>query len=256
MIFSTEWGSLSFSSGKIDKPLYAVVTINSGVAIATQAVHGFISVVALILVYVLSSRRTGLYRDPKGIANIASLLSDGHRAAVTTRYLFQQLPSFASSYAIYDALKNVAFRLGHFDIYNSDGSFSTVYQLACNAPIGRDLPIIPEHRSFYRNRSDATGWWLTKRVAWLAEIFLWLGQGTIITVIHYAYKILNSGNPTNDTKLNISKVVLTLCVTVGGMMWLSIQRNLQAAENWRQLCTGRSRIDCRIRRERRHGGIP
>lgn len=240
-IFSVEWGSLSFSSGRVQAPTYAIVEINTGVAIASQVLHGILCVVALVLLFMIFRRRTGLYRDPKGIGGLVSLISDADRSGLSTLQLFHQLPSFAHSDAIYSSLHQVTFRLAHVAYYNADGSTSTAYQLTADAPLGHALPIDPEHRAFYRSRRDSTGIWLTKRMAWASEILLWLGQAAITTALYYTAKIITVGSLPNDARLTISKIVFTLCITIGGMMWMSIQRNLQVFETWRQLSSGHSR---------------
>lgn len=240
-IFSVEWGSLSFSSGRAEGSTYAIVEINTGVAIASQVLHGILCAVALVLLVIIFRRRTGLYRDPKGIGGLVSLISDTDRSGLSTLQLFHQIPSFAHSDAIYSSLRHVTFRLEHVAYYNADGSTSTAYQLTADAPLGHALPITPEQRGFYRSRRDSSGLWLTKRMAWASEILLWLGQASVTTALYYTAKILTVGSLPDDARLTISKVVLTLCITVGGMMWVSIQRNLQVFETWRQLSSGRSR---------------
>lgn len=240
-LFSLEWGSLSFSAGKAKGPMFVVVSVNPGVAVATQAIHGTLCGVVVILTAILLCRRTGLYRDPKSIGGVATLISDSDRSGLATLRIFRQIPSFAHANVIYNSMRHLTFHLDHFPVVNVDGSVSTTYQLTVNALPGHVLPIDPAQRSFYSSRRDVMGFWLTRRMAWLAEILLWLGQASITTAIYYVAKILSYMEGGRVSRLVISKIMLTLCYTVGGMMWLSIQRNLQAFETWRRLCTGSSR---------------
>lgn len=242
-LFSLEWGSLSSSAGKVEGPALVIVSVNTGVAVATQAIHGVLCGAIITLSIILSYRRTGLYRDPKSIGGVASLISDADRSGLATLRLFRQIPSFAHANVIYNSMQHLTFHLAHFPVASADGSVSTAYQLTVNALPGHVLPIDPDQRGFSSSRRDVMGWWLTRRMAWLAEILFWLGQASITAAIYYVAKILavvTFGLDSQVSRLIISKIMLTLCYTVGGMMWMSIQRNLQMFETWRQLCAGRS----------------
>jgi hypothetical protein len=225
VIFNVEWGALSFSAGKTEGLKFAVVSVNSGVAIATQVIHGVVCGIAVALAIILFFRRSGVHRDPKGIGNLASLVSDANRADLSTLRLFRQIPSFAHSRVIYDSLRDVKFKLGYYVVFNDDGSSSTTYQLAADALRTHDLRINDQAWNLKRDRTDANGFWLRRKMAWFAEILLWLGQASITTAIYYASRIIN---PDGDTdKISISRIVLTVCITLGGMIWMSIQRDLQ-----------------------------
>jgi hypothetical protein len=238
-IFSIEWGSLSFSLGKKDGPKYAVISINPGVALATQVVHGTVIALAIILTIILLTRRTGVYHDPKGIGGLASFISDAEKIGLSTVRLFQQIPSFAHSDDIASALSGFKFHLNH-KVYNADGRPSMTYQLEAEQRPGYSLPRRDNYR--YRcSRRDANGIWLTRRMACLSEILIWLGLPVMTSAIYYASKIPGKIASHDVGRLAISKIVVTLCITVGGMMWVTIQRNLQRLEPWRQLSTDRPR---------------
>jgi hypothetical protein len=238
-IFSIEWGSLSFSLGKKDGPKYAVISINPGVALATQVVHAVVIALAIILTFILLIRRTGVYHDPKGIGGLASFISDAEKIGLSTIRLFQQIPSSAHSDNITSALSSFQFRLNH-KVYNVDGRPSITYQLEVRPMPDYSLPWGDDDQ--YRpNRWDANGIWLTRRMACLSEILIWLGLPVITSVVHLASKIPGKIVNLDINKLTISKIVVTLCITIGGMMWVTIQRNLQRLEPWRQLSTDHSR---------------
>jgi hypothetical protein len=240
-IFSIEWGSLTFALGNEQDPKFATVSINSGVAIATQVVHGVVAALGIVLTIVLRFRQTGLYHDPKGIGGLAPLISDADRSRLGTLHLFQQIPSFAHPDVVSAALSNITFHLSHFQALNVDGSVSTQYQLATNTPPGYIIPLRPQDRVFYPDRMKVMGFWLTKRAVWLAEIFIWLGQAAITSAIYQTARVVGSSDFANNARPMIAKMVMTLFITIGGLMWTSIQREVQLFEPWRQLTRGRSK---------------
>ncbi|KEY69594.1 hypothetical protein S7711_06223 [Stachybotrys chartarum IBT 7711] len=238
VIFSIEWGSLSFSVGKTSGPKYAVITMSPDIAAAVQALHGLLVAILVALGVVLHTRRTGLYRDPKGLAGLATFISDADRTGLSTLSLLQQIPSFAHSSSITSALQGITFRLAHFSVYNADGSVSRTYQLAAESRAGYIPAVGQQSYQFHGQRTDATGFWLRKRMAWFAEFVIWIGQASVIAAIYYVARFSGLGT----SRIIISKVIVTLFITVGGMMWMSIQRSLQTIEPWRQLSDGRSQM--------------
>lgn len=237
-IFNIQWASLSYSSQETEGPKFATVMVNHGFAIATQALHGVAVGIGLVLLVVLRSRRTGLYRNPRGIGGIVSFISDAERSGCGTFRLFQQLPSFASAQVIFDALRDVTFQLRHVNFQETDGGISQAYQLDVISQPWQPLSV---NRSAAMYRSGAHSKWLTVRAVWTAEILLWLGHAGVIGVLYHVAKALGDDGFADRAKLTIAKVILTLFITVGGIMWSSIQRNVQLFEPWRQLSRNQPR---------------
>jgi hypothetical protein len=234
-IWTVQWATLSYSSEKIEGQKFATVTMNGGVAIAAQVLHGTIVALGLILSWTLYKRRTGLYHDPKGIGGLASLVSESDYSGSNTLFLFRQLPSFVHSKVLSGSLKGISFRLQHMPIRQGNGATRMVYQLTANTDPSFTMTVRNEDRGFYRQRGDAMGFWLSKRAVWGAEIFLWLGQAAIAGGIYQVAKVIGLDNFAERNKLNIAKNVYILCISLGGMMWQSIQRDVQLFEPWRRL---------------------
>ncbi|KAH7318047.1 hypothetical protein B0I35DRAFT_409002 [Stachybotrys elegans] len=240
-IFAVEFGAISFSQGRVAEPTFAIVTINKGLATVTQALHGVMAGSALLLSILLLLQHTGLYHDPKGLGGIVSLVSDADRSGCTTLELFRQIPPFAHSDVISSALGNISFRLEHFAAFYPDGSTYMTYQLSSKSMQGYIVSINPSQRSYYRNDRDSRGLWLTKRIAWLSEVFLWLGHAAITAALYYTARFVGVATSSSSvSRVAIGKVVLTACMTIGGMMWISIQREVQRFEPWRKLAGGRT----------------
>lgn len=237
-IFNIQWASLSYSSEQTEGPKFATISVDSGFATATQVFHGLAIAAGLVLLFVLYSRPTGLYRDPKGIGGIASLISDIDRSGSGTLRLFRQLPSFANTHVVVRALQGVTFQLRHVLVQNADGTTLRTYQLDTISQPWDTLPV-DRNATIYRN--DAHSRWLTKRAVWAAEVLLWLGHAAVIGVLYRVAQILGSDGFADRAKVTISKVILTLFITVGGIMWSSIQRNVQLFEPWRQLSRNKPR---------------
>ncbi|KAK1752326.1 hypothetical protein QBC47DRAFT_454376 [Echria macrotheca] len=245
-IYGIEWASLSYSADRVDDgPKWATVTVNNGVAVATQVLHGIVVAGGLALGMTLFLRRSGLYRDPRGIGGVASLVSesdyitDNNTGALA---VFRQLPSFAHSKVVRYALAGIRFRLQHAQAMQPDGSVRMAYQLTTAVDPGFVVPVSPEDRRLFHDRRDATGFFLTRRAALLAEVVIWLGQAAITGALYQAAKVggavvgdTSGGGTSAATKQTIAKVVFTLTLTVGGVMWQSIQRELQIFEPWQQL---------------------
>ena len=237
-MWSIEWGSLSYSSDRVNGPRYATVSINHGFAIATQALHGLVTAGGIVLLFVLWRRRTGLYHDPRGIAGPVSLISEAKRCDSKMLTVFGQIPSFSSSDVLARSLKGIRFRLKHMSTAPEDGTLGNAYQLAADsapAIVNRSQDSV-----FHHNRTDASGWWLQKRAVWGAETFLWLGQAAIAAAIYKVAQMVAPDDVADRMKPTIAKMVYTLCTTIGGMMWQSIQRDVQLFEPWRQLARGRA----------------
>ncbi|KAF2195854.1 hypothetical protein K469DRAFT_650033 [Zopfia rhizophila CBS 207.26] len=240
-MWSIEWASLSYSSEKTEGPKFATMSVNTGVVIATQVVHGLIATLGTILSWALLVRRTGLYCNPKGIGGIAALISEADHCGSNTLRLFRQLPSFAHSKVLAGSLQGITFQLRHLPVVRANGATYTTYQLAANTHPVHTLPLRREDRAYYQDRRDAMGRWLFKRAVWIAECFLWLGQAAIAGVIYHAAKLVGPDSLVDRTKPTIAKMVYTLCITIGGMMWQSIQRDVQLFEPWRQMSRGQGR---------------
>ncbi|KAL5366199.1 hypothetical protein BJX96DRAFT_182387 [Aspergillus floccosus] len=255
-MWSIEWGSLSYSSERVDGPKYATISINHGFAIATQALHGIVAAGGLVLLFVLWHRRTGLYHDPRGIGGPVSLISEARRCDSKMLTVFGQLPSFSSTDVLARSLKGIRFRLKHMSAVREDGTLDTAYQLAADS-----APTIVNRSQdsvFHHNRTDASGLWLQKRAVWGAEIFLWLGQAAIAAAIYKVARVVGPDNVADRMKPTIAKMVYTLCTTIGGMMWQSVQRDVQLFEPWRQLARGRagSALETLVERDvSRHGVV-
>jgi hypothetical protein len=237
-MWSIEWASLSYAADRVEGPKYATISINHRFAIAAQVFHALVAVGGIILLFVLWRRPTGLYHDPRGIGGLISLISEAKRCDSKILTVFGQLPSFSSSDVLARSLKGIRFRLKHMSTVREDSTLDTVYQLAADS-----APAIvnrSEDRVFHHNRTDASGWWLHKRAVWGAEIFLWLGQAAIAAAIYKIAKLVGPDDVADRMKPTISKMVCTLCTTIGGMMWQSIQRDVQLFEPWRQLARGRA----------------
>ncbi|KAK3343528.1 hypothetical protein B0T25DRAFT_554560 [Lasiosphaeria hispida] len=240
-MYGIEWASLSYSSERVAGPTWATVTINRGVAVVTQILHGLVVASGLALGAMLHLRRSGLYRDPRGIGGVASLISESDfidRSALT---LFRQLPSFAHSKVIRAALSGVRFKLQHMPVVRPGGAAQRVYQLTAMVDPGYAVPHRAEDRALFIDRWDATGFFLTKRAVLLAEVVIWLGQAVITGALYQVAKVggkllgEGGGGGSASTKQTIAKVVFTLTLTVGGVMWQSIQRELQIFEPWQRL---------------------
>ncbi|KAB5582273.1 hypothetical protein GE09DRAFT_1245875 [Coniochaeta sp. 2T2.1] len=237
-IWAVEWGSLTFSAGKTGEgEKWAVVTMSGGIATAAQVCHGVAAGAGLVLAGMLWGRRTGVYRDPKGMGGIAGLISDvvgGGTTEGDTLRLFRQIPSFAHSDVVRHALRGITFGLRHVPVVNTEGRSGTAYQLvALNVdPARYVLPIAPGQRVFAQDRMDATGFWLMKRALLLTECIFWLGQAAITGAV---YKVATFAGAGEGAKPTVAKMVFTLTITIGGMMWQSIQREVQVFEPWRRL---------------------
>jgi hypothetical protein len=234
-IFNVDWASLSYSSEKTVGPKFATISVDSGVAIATQALHGLIVALGVAIAVILYRRPTGLYRDPKGIGGIVSLISDTDRSGCNTLRLFRELPSSAPSAVIRCALQHVTFQLQHVSTLNADGTASAAYQLAAHAHPGCEVAVNRSEYDFSQKRREAMGFWLTKRAVFIAEGLIWLGHATAIGAIYSIAKIVGPDGFAQRAKVTIAKIVLTLFITIGGVMWSSIQRDLQRFEPWRRL---------------------
>jgi len=243
-MWGIEWASLSYSAEKVDGPKWATVSINPGVAIATQILHGLVVAGALLLSATLHFRQSGLYHDPKGIGGVASLISESDYIDQSALHLFRQLPSFAHSHVIRRALHGIRFRLQHVPVVQQDGSTQLTYQLVTTTDPGYTIPQRSEDRILYPDRRDATGFFLTKRAVLIAECIIWLGQAAVVGALYQVAKIgtklLGDGDSgsSTSTKTTIAKVIYTLSLTVGGVMWQSVQRELQIFEPWQRLRKG------------------
>ena len=248
-IWSIEWGSLSFSSDRVEGPKWAVVSVNSGVAITTQVLHGLVVFMGIVLGWMLFRREnTGVYHDPRGIGGVAALVceSDFMPGSGGVLGLFRQMRSYAHSNVIKSALRGVRFRLRHVDVVRADGSSGTAWQLMTTVDPGYVLPLRAEDYALSNDRWDATGFFLTKRAVFLAECIIWLGQaaitGALYQVARVGGKLLGDENGGSEgTKATIAKVVFTLTLTIGAVMWQSIQREMQIFEPWQQLRKPRSK---------------
>ncbi|KAK5651361.1 hypothetical protein OQA88_12594 [Cercophora sp. LCS_1] len=240
-MWGIEWASLSYSSERTNGPKWATVSVNTGVAIATQVLHGLVVAGGLLLAAILHFRQSGLYHDPKGIGGIASLISDSDYIEYGALNIFRQLPSFAHSKIVRGSLRGIRFKLQHVPVTQQDGSTQLVYQLTTTTDPGYVVPQRAEDRVLYRDRWDATGFFLTKRAAFIAECIIWLAQAAIIGALYQIAKIgtkLVAGDDSGGstaTKSTIAKIIYTLSLTVGGVMWQSIQRELQIFEPWQRL---------------------
>ncbi|KAB5586289.1 hypothetical protein GE09DRAFT_1181320 [Coniochaeta sp. 2T2.1] len=233
-IWGVQWGSLTFSAGKTEGDRWAAVTMSGGIATAAQVCHGVAAGAGLVLAGMLWGRRTGVYRDPKGMGGIAGLISDIAGTESDTLRLVRQIPSFAHSDVVRHALRGITFGLRHVPVMHPDGRSGTAYQLvALNVdPARYVLPIVPGQRVFAQDRMDATGFWLTKRALLLTECIFWLGQAAITVAV---YKVATFAGAGEGAKPTVAKMVFTLTITIGGMMWQSIQREVQVFEPWRRL---------------------
>lgn len=246
-LWGIEWASLSYSAEKVDGPKWATVSVNTGVAIATQVLHGLVVAVGLLLCAMLHFRQTGLYHDPKGIGGVASLISESDYIDQSALHLFRQLPSFAHSKVVRGALRGIRYRLQHVPVVQPDGSSRLLYQLTATTDPGYTIAQRDEDRVLYRDRWDATGFFLTKRAVFIAECIIWLGQAAIVGAMYQVAKLggkILTGDDSGgsiSTKTTIAKVIYTLSLTVGGVMWLSVQRELQIFEPWRRLRTGQQK---------------
>ncbi|PVH98203.1 hypothetical protein DM02DRAFT_730013 [Periconia macrospinosa] len=239
-IFSIEWASLSYSSEKVEGPKFATMSINTGIAAATQVLHGLVAGLGIILLCVLYTRRTGLYHDPKGIGGIASLISQADYCDSNVLYLFRQLPSYAHSKVLAGSLDGITFQLRHLPVLQANGTMHETYQLTANTHPAHMLPLRREQRVYCQDRRDAMGGWLFKRAVWAAECFLWFGQAAIASAVYHVAKLVGPDGFADRTKPMIAKMVYTLCITIGAMMWQSIQRDVQLFEPWRRLGLRRS----------------
>ena len=220
--------------------------MNSGVAMATQILHGLVVAGVLLLAATLYFRQTGLYHDPKGIGGIASLISESDYIEYGALNLFRQLPSFAHSKVVKGTLRGVRFRLQHVPLARRGQSGASaeehVYQLTTTTDPGYVVPQRAEDRMLYRDRWDSTGFFLTKRAVFITECIIWLGQAAIVGALYQVAKIGakllgddDGSGSSVSTKSTIAKVIYTLTLTVGGVMWQSIQRELQIFEPWQRL---------------------
>lgn len=192
----------------------------------------------------LHFRQTGLYHDPKGIGGIASLISESDYIDYGALNIFRQLPSFAHSNIVKASLRGIRFRLQHVPVVQQDGHTELVYQLTTTTDPGYVIPQRAEDRMLYQDRWDSTGFWLTKRAVFITECIIWLGQAAIIGALYQVAKIgaklLGADDRgSTSTKTTIAKVIYTLTLTVGGVMWQSIQRELQIFEPWQRLRKGK-----------------
>ncbi|KAJ6041308.1 uncharacterized protein N7446_010802 [Penicillium canescens] len=117
----------------------------------------------------------------------------------------------------------------------ADSTIRTTFQLTANRSPGHPLYLTNADRTFAGDRGDGGGWWLSKRAIWSAEVFIWLGQAAIAAAIYKVARALGSDSMAESIKPTIAKMVFTLCTSFGGMMWQSIQRDVQVFEPWRQL---------------------
>ncbi|KAK2858515.1 hypothetical protein FQN49_004658 [Arthroderma sp. PD_2] len=228
------WASLSTQAAG-DSPTLATVSINAGFAIAAQACHGVAAIAGIVLAWILYRRRTGLYHDPRGIGGTIPLISEADHAGSSALSLFRQIPSFAHSRVACRSLEGIVFQLRHLPVTQTDGTIRTTLQLTANSHPAHSLALTNEDYKFAYDRGDAAGWWLSKGAIWGAEIFLWLGQAAIIGALYKVAMTLKLDDDTDAIKRTISKMVFILSTSLGGMMWQSIQRDLQALEPWRQL---------------------
>jgi hypothetical protein len=233
-IFGVEWGSLSFSLGRTEGTKYAVVEVSRGIALANQVLHGTLLVGGLAISAMLFFRRSGLYHDPNSIGGLAALISDSVRNGSSAARILRQIPSYAHSRVVEKALGDIAFKLEHVRLPRSDGTIGTTYQITTNVAPYTILHIHPQDRRFYAHRRDASGYWLMRRSAWLAEALLWLSPVTAAGAIFATVKFVE-GRSTDTTKPQVAKIVLNVFVTVGSMMWTSIQRDIQLFSPWRSL---------------------
>ncbi|KXX73814.1 hypothetical protein MMYC01_209784 [Madurella mycetomatis] len=185
-----------------------------------------------------------------GIGGVAGLICESdflvHGSVLN---LFRQLPSFTHSKAVRSELAGVRFKLQHVPVVLPDGSITTlVYQLTTTVDPGYAVPHWLEDRALSGNRKDARGFWLTKRAVFLAEVIIWLGQAAITGALYQAARVggkLLGDDGAGDSasaKQTIAKVVFTLTITVGGIMWQSIQCELQTFEPWQHLRKPRQRL--------------
>jgi hypothetical protein len=121
--------------------------VNSGVAIVTQILHGLVVAGALLLAATLHFRQTGLYRDPKGIGGIASLISESDYIEYGALNIFRQPPLFAYSKIVKGALRGLRFRLQY--VARQNGSAELVYQLTTTTDPGYVVPQRAEDRMLY-----------------------------------------------------------------------------------------------------------
>ncbi|KAL2210848.1 hypothetical protein CC79DRAFT_543038 [Sarocladium strictum] len=233
-MFNVEWGSLSFSLGRNEGPKYAVIEINRAIALTSQVLHGIILAGGLIVSALLFFRPSGLYHDPGSIGGLAALISDGVRNGSSVATILRQIPSYAHSKVVQRALGDIVFRLEHDRLPGVDGDLRTTYQLTTDVPQHTILHIDPQDRRFYGLRRDASGYWLMRRSAWLAEVLLWFSPITASGAIFAIIKFV-SGESTDTTKPFVAKIVLNVFVTIGSMMWTSIQRDIQLFAPWRSL---------------------
>jgi len=246
-MWGIEWASLSYSAEKVDGPKWATVSVNPGVAIATQVLHGLVVAGGLLLCATLHFRQSGLYHDPKGIGGVASLISESDYIDQSALHLFRQLPSFAHSKVVRGGLRGIRFKLQHVPVSQQDGSSHLMYQLTATTDPGYIIPQRAEDGILYHDRWDATGFFLTKRAVFIAECIIWLGQAAIIGALYQVAKIGSkllgsddSGSSTSS-KTTIAKIIYTLSLTIGGVMWLSVQRELQIFEPWQRLRKGKQK---------------
>ena len=229
-VFRVNWASLTYSSGKIEGPKFATVSLSPGFIVVTQIFHAFAAALGIALYVTLRMRQSGLYRDPKGIGSLASLISESDALPV-----LQQIPSYTHSDNLKVALQGTRFYLRHLNDIGTAESFShNAYQLKAQV----HSYVQPPPRSYTASRKDGSSFWLQRRMVWIAEAFFTVAFGLIMGFLFRAASALSSSDISDNVKITAAKVVYTFCITIAGSMWQSIQRDVQAFEPWRQLAFG------------------
>jgi hypothetical protein len=231
-IFGFIWASRAYSRGRVEGPLYATVTINTGFSIAAQISHGVNVLLALYLMILLLRRRSGLYRNPRGIGNLASLICQSN-----IQNLFQQIPSYTRNDVLKSALSGYKFRLRHVSVTNpTQETPDYAYQLVVESPDLR-INLRPDY-SYCPVISDANSIWLRRRTIGLAYIFFLVSFGLILTAIYNAAKFLLSSTTASAIEPTAAKIAYLFCITVAAMVWQSTQREIHLLEPWRKLAYG------------------
>jgi hypothetical protein len=231
-IFGFAWASRTYSRGRTEGLLYDTVYISTVFSVISQVCHGVNILLAIYLMVAFLRRRSRLYRNPRGLANLASLICQSN-----VLYLFQQIPSYASSDTISKALSPYVFRLRHVTVPHPEREApQRVFQLIVES---HDLRIEPRPPPSYKPTvTDASSIWLQRRMIWVAYAIFLILFGTILTAIYYAARIVASAESANNIEPLAAKVACTFCFTVAARMWQNTQREINRFEPWRKLACG------------------
>jgi hypothetical protein len=233
-IFGFAWASRTYSRGRTEGLIYDTVYISTVFSVISQVCHGVNILLALYLMVKFLRRRSSLYRNPRGLANLASLVCHSN-----VLYLFQQIPSYARSDTISEALSPYVFRLRHVTVPHPERETpQRVFQLIVES---HDLRIEPRPDPSYKPTiTDANSIWLQRRMIWVAYSVFLILFGVTLTAIYYAARMVASSKTANNIEPVAAKVACTFCFTVAARMWQNTQREIHRFEPWRKLSYGHS----------------